>query len=76
MTQSKNRLGSLLHWEALQPAVFMGNLILPHSQGPGLPSGLTFLFMEKLPGYIVSHGQVLPAPSTRGDLPWKGLTDL
>lgn len=43
------------------------------SQGPGLPSDLTFLYGEAL-GEIGSHDQVLPAPCTQGDLPRKGLT--
>lgn len=46
IAQSKGSLASL-HLEILQPALFVRNLILPPSQGPGLPSGLTFLLMEK-----------------------------
>lgn len=46
MAQSKDSLASL-YLETLQPALFVRNLILPPSQDLGLPSGLTFLSMEK-----------------------------
>lgn len=73
MAQSKDSLASL-HLETLQPALFVRNLILPPSQGPGLPSGLTFPLMEKPQGRLFPMTRCCLLPVNGGDLPWKGLT--